>query len=587
MQIHSSLDEAKTLPLKSIMYQSQHRTVLVVDDSLEDREIYRRYLEQDNKYSYTILEAETGEEGLELSKQNPDVILLDFMLPDFDGLELLAELKAKPYLKHLPIILLTGHGDETIAVKAIKGGAQDYLVKGKITSEGLQFAVDTAIKTTALQAQIEQQAERERLILQITQQIRQSLELNRVLDTTVSEVRRFLQTDRVVIFRFNQDWSGEAISESVAPEYISILSKEIHDPCFGKSYIKPYQQGRVRIVSDIENQKLSQCYVNMLAQFQVKANLVVPILLDEGLWGLLIAHHCSAPRKWQQIEIELLEQLATQVSIAIQQSELYHQLEKELAERKRSEAALRESEESLLQTNASLLEMTSQYKQRNQELDQFAYIVSHDLKAPLRAISNISSWIVEDLGDKVEAEIQNHIHMLRSRLGHMQNLIDSLLNYSRVGKTQIALENISVADLLSEIINSLQPSSAFNIVISPMMPTLKARKILLQQVFANLISNAIKHHHRENGKIEISVQDLEQFYEFSVTDDGPGIPSEFHHKIFGIFQTLESTSKTDSTGIGLAIVKKIIETEGGTIQLESQVDRGTTFRFTWLKQIRC
>lgn len=568
------------------MYQSQHRTVLVVDDSLEDREIYRRYLEQDNKYSYTILEAEMGEEGLKLSKQNPNAILLDFMLPDIDGLELLTELRAKPDLKHLPIILLTGYGDETIAVKAIKGGAQDYLVKGKITSEGLRFAVDTAIKTTALQAQIEQQAERERLILQITQQIRQSLELNRVLDTTVTEVRRFLQTDRVVIFRFNQDWSGAAISESVAPEYISILSKEIHDPCFGKSYIKPYQQGRVRIVSDIDNQKLNQCYVDMLAQFQVKANLVVPILLDEGLWGLLIAHHCSAPRKWQQIEIELLEQLATQVSIAIQQSELYHQLEKELAERKRSEAALRESEENLLQTNASLLEMTNQYKQRNQELDQFAYIVSHDLKAPLRAISNISSWIEEDLGD-IEAETQNHIQMLRSRLFHMQNLIDGLLDYSRVGRTKIAIENISVVDLLSEIINSLGVSPEFNIVISPKIPNLQGRKILLQQVFANLISNAIKHHHRENGKIEISVQDAETFYEFSVTDDGPGIAPEYHDKIFGIFQTLESKHKTDSTGIGLAIVKKIIETEGGIIQLESQVDRGTTFRFTWLKQISC
>ncbi len=569
------------------MSQNQHRIVLVVDDSLEDREIYRRYLGQDNKYSYTILEAETGEEGLELSTQNPDAILLDFMLPDFNGLELLAELKAKPYLKHLPIILLTGHGDETIAVKAIKGGAQDYLVKGRITSEGLRFAVDTAIQTANLRAKIEQQAQRERLILQITQQIRQSLELDRVLDTTVSEVRRFLQTDRVVIFRFNKNWSGEAISESVAPEYISILSKEIYDPCFGKSYVRHYRKGRIRVVSDIDNKKLNQCYINMLTQFQVKANLVVPILFDKGLWGLLIAHHCSTPRKWQQLEIELLEQLATQISIAIHQSELYHQLQQELAERKRKEAALRESEENLLQTNTSLLKMTNQYKQRNQELDQFAYIVSHDLKAPLRGIGNISSWIVDDLGDKVEPETQNHLDMLRSRLHHMQNLIDSLLNYSRVGRTQIAIESISVADLLSEIISSLHPSSEFNIVISPMMPNLQGKKILLQQVFANLISNAIKHHHRKDGKIEISVQDSETFYEFSVTDDGPGIAPEYHDTIFAIFQTLESKYKNDSTGIGLAIVKKIIETEGGKIKLESQLDRGTTFRFTWLKQTSC
>lgn len=116
------------------------------------------------------------------------------------------------------------------------------------------------------------------------------------------------------------------------------------------------------------------------------------------------------------------------------------------------------------------------------------------------------------------------------------------------------------------------------------MPILQGRKILLQQVFANLISNAIKHHHSSHGKIEISVRDLEHVYEFSVTDDGPGIHPELHDKIFGIFQTLESKHKNNNTGIGLAIVKKIIETEGGKIKLESQVSQGTTFRFTWLKQ---
>ena len=567
------------------MYQNQHRIVLIVDDSLEDREVYRRYLEQDNKNSYTILEADSGKQCLEeLSAQNLDAILLDFMLPDVDGLELLRELKAKPNLKNLPVILLTGYGDETIAVKAIKSGAQDYLVKGKMTSQGLRFAVDSAIKTSELQAKIEQQAQRERLILQITQQIRQSLELDKVLDTTVNEVRRFLQTDRVVIFRFNQDWSGAAISESVAPNYISILSKEIYDPCFGQNYIQQYQQGRVRSVSNLDDKKLSQCYVDMLAKFQVKANLVVPILLDERLWGLLIAHHCSTGRQWQLLEIELLQQLSTQVSIAIQQSELYHQLQQELSERKRSEAALRESEESLRKSNTSLLEMTNQYKQRNQELDQFAYIVSHDLKAPLRAIANISNWIVEDLGDKVEAEIEHHINMLQKRLLHMQNLIDGLLDYSRVGITQTAVENISVANLLSEIINYLQPSSQFDIVINPNMPILQGRKIILQQVFSNLISNAIKHHHRDRGKIEISVRDLDNFYEFSVTDNGPGIAPEYHDKIFGIFQTLQSKNKNDSTGIGLAIVKKIIETEGGKITVESELNQGTKFRFTWLKQ---
>ena len=166
----------------------------------------------------------------------------------------------------------------------------------------------------------------------------------------------------------------------------------------------------------------------------------------------------------------------------------------------------------------------------------------------------------------------------------MQNLIDGLLHYSRVGRTQTAVENISVANLLSEIINYLQPSSQFDIVINSNMPILKGRKIILQQVFSNLISNAIKHHHRSDGKIEISARNLDNFYEFSVIDDGPGIAPEYHDKIFGIFQTLQSKNKNDSTGIGLAIVKKIIETEGGKITVESNLNQGTKFRFTWLKQ---
>lgn len=175
---------------------------------------------------------------------------------------------------------------------------------------------------------LRQQAERERLLGRMAERIRRSLNLMEILNTTVAEVRQFLQTDRVLIYRFYPDWSGVVVVESVDEDWIPILGTTIVDPCFGANLIQPYQQGRINGIEDIYNANVKQCYLNLLAQFQVRANLVVPILQGEELWGLLIAHHCKDARKWQDLEIDLLKQLATQVAIAIQQAELYQKLEK-------------------------------------------------------------------------------------------------------------------------------------------------------------------------------------------------------------------------------------------------------------------
>ncbi|HEY9649454.1 MAG TPA: GAF domain-containing protein, partial [Coleofasciculaceae cyanobacterium] len=182
---------------------------------------------------------------------------------------------------------------------------------------------------------LRQRAERERLIAGITQHIRQSLNLEEILNTTVAEVRQFLQTDRTIIFRFQPDWTGIVAVESVGEEWSAILGTIIGDFCFKETYIKRYQTGRIKAISDIYAAGLSQCHIDLLAQFQIRANLVVPILQGEQLWGLLIAHHCRGTRQWQSFEIELLKSLATQVAIAIQQSELYkqtqHQAQREQA----------------------------------------------------------------------------------------------------------------------------------------------------------------------------------------------------------------------------------------------------------------
>ncbi|MBG1262392.1 PAS domain-containing protein [Nostoc commune] len=343
----------------------QQRTLLIVDDSPEDRELYRRYLLRDREFSYTILEATLGQQGLELWQQHqPDAVLLDYRLPDMDGLEFLAQLQPSTQQPCLPVIVVTGQGNEAIAVKAIKAGAQDYIVKEQITPKGLQIAVNGTIETVRLRTQLQQRIERERVVSDITRKTHQSLSLDEILQITVTEVREFLHTDRVLVFQLKPDGDGTVIAESVGAEWRSLLSSTMYDPClaenylawnssetvsydtaFVENYIQRYRQGYVTAIFDIEDSGIDPCHVELLAQFQVKANLVVPIIYDDRFWGLLIAHNCATPRRWKPLEIDLLKELAIQVGIAIRQAELYHQAQNELTERRRVETELRESEQ--------------------------------------------------------------------------------------------------------------------------------------------------------------------------------------------------------------------------------------------------
>lgn len=221
--------------------------------------------------------------------------------------------------------------------------------------------------------------------------------------------------------------------------------------------------------------------------------------------------------------------------------------------------------------------------EHNNELESFVHNVSHDLKAPLRAIANLSQWIEDDLEGKLPPNNQEQFQLLRTRVKRMESMIDSLLLYARAGRQEAPLETFDLAELLSEIIDSLAPPEGFSIDIQSPLPTLTTKRVFLSQVFANLISNAIKHHTSIRGHLHISALEHPDCYEFIVRDDGPGIAPEHHAKVFDIFQTLGGKDNGDSTGIGLAIVKKIVEAEEGKIRLESSLRRGTTFYITWPK----
>lgn len=254
----------------------------------------------------------------------------------------------------------------------------------------------------------------------------------------------------------------------------------------------------------------------------------------------------------------------------------------DIHERIAAEAALKTRAEELTYLTAVLAQTNSALEKRNHELDQFAYVASHDLKAPLRAIANLSEWIEEDISDTLNQENRHQMNLLRGRVQRMEALINGLLQYSRVGRVATETEPIDVTDLLLEVLSFIAPPPD-TVILEPGMPTLVTQRLPLFQVFSNLISNAIKHHHRSDPKVTISVKDQGRFYEFAIADDGTGIAPQYHEKVFGIFQTLQARDRAENTGIGLAIVKKIVESFGGYIRLESQEGQGATFYFTWLK----
>ncbi|MBD1850293.1 response regulator [Leptolyngbya sp. FACHB-711] len=311
--------------------QRLNRTVLIAEDNEIDRELYRRYLLRNSEQTYQVLEAVTGKEALDFCRLQPDVVLLDYRLPDFEGLEFLKALQAQSGHLSPPVIVITGQGNESIAVQLMKAGAEDYLIKGRLSSDELQFAVESAIEKAQLQRKIrqieaerQQNLERERIINRIAQQVHRSLDLDDILQTTVQEVRQFLHTDRVLIFSFEPEleW-GAVVAEAVVSPWDSVLSNTFHDPCFHRGYAEGYRQGRVMAAADIRTIGLEPCHLEFLESLQVRANLVVPILQKETLWGLLIAQNCAAPREWKPADVDLLKQLATQVGTAIQQANAY------------------------------------------------------------------------------------------------------------------------------------------------------------------------------------------------------------------------------------------------------------------------
>lgn len=234
-----------------------------------------------------------------------------------------------------------------------------------------------------------------------------------------------------------------------------------------------------------------------------------------------------------------------------------------------------------------LREAHEELARSNRELASFAYVVSHDLKAPLRGIASLSEWLEEDLnlaGTLGEVQVE-HMRLLRQRVRRMDALIDGLLEYSRVGRIRTQVIPVDVGALLVRVIDALDPPDHIHVTVTSPMPTLKTEGLRLSQAFQNLIENAVKFHPGPQGQVEVACRDAETHWEFTVSDDGAGIEPRYHGRVFQIFQSLHAQDDAESTGIGLALVKRIVEEQGGRVWVESDgvPGHGATFHFTWSK----
>ncbi|WP_414566598.1 MULTISPECIES: PAS domain S-box protein [unclassified Anabaena] len=390
------------------------------------------------------------------------------------------------------------------------------------------------------------QAEREQLMRTVAQRIRQSLNLQEILNATVREVRDLLGVDRVVVYQFAPDMSGTVVAESVVIGWTVALGKTIEDNCFQTGAGAEYHHGRKRAIANVYEAGLTNCHLQLLEQFEVKANLVVPILLEvggdnvgSGLWGLLIAHQCSSPRQWEKNQLDLLDQLTVQIAIAIQQSSIYQQAQNELAERQKAEMHLR----------SALLEKEVLLKE-----------IHHRVKNNLQIVSSLLQLQSQTLKD---AEI---IKVFRDS----QNRIDSISLIHKNLYTSPNIGQLDVADYIENLATSILISYQIVPGIIELETRIDAISLNVDQAIAcgliinELISNALKHafSQQQTGKITIKLHNVGHVIEMSISDNGIGLPENLDF------------SNTDTLGLSLVHDLAIEQLEGS---ITVKRNHGTVF----------
>ena len=569
--------------------RDNQRTIFIIDKSLEDRTVYGRFLESNSQYIYKIVEFESGLEAIKCCQQTmPDLILLDFFLPEVSGLEFLEELKLQTGRNLIPVVVLSGQGDETTAVQAMKSGAQDYLVKGRLTSEALNRASHTVMERVRLMLQLEQQQEQQRLIGAIALRIRQSLSLETVLNTAVDEVRNFLKADRVLVYQFHPDMSGTMVAESVLPECKTFLNTRLQDTFFCEHPTPEYPHGEQCVIPNIYEAGFSEFHIQWLEQFQHLAHLIVPIVScsstghpealrswlnvnNSDLWGLLIVHQCSAPRQWQQSEIDLLDQLSVQLAIAIQQAELYQnlqtlnvQLEAKVQERTNEIAKRQQIEDELRQSEAKFRQLAENIRRSLEEKEILLKEIHHRVKNNLQIISSLLRMQSRRPLDKATLIL---FQESQNRVQSMALIHEQLYQSPDLSQIDFGEYIRSLTDKLFRCYGVKQ-SIALNIETNGLKLILDTA-IPCGLMINELVSNSLKYAfpNGDKGEIAISLQlATDNTVTLTVSDNGIGIP--------------ETLDWQNSNSLGLRIVSNLTKQLKGNIYLDRA--HGTTFQIIFV-----
>lgn len=412
--------------------------------------------------------------------------------------------------------------------------------------------------------ELQRQSLRSQLFAEVSLKIRQSLQIEEILQTTVTEIQRILESDRVLIFRFKTNGVGKIVTEAVSPNWDSVLGRNITDDYFESEYLYKYSQGRVYTIADIEKADIPSCLVEFLQEFHVKAKLAVPILLKQKLWGLLIAHQCSSSRQWSSFEIELLGQLADQIGIALAQ--------------------------------AQLLEQETRYSQElarsNAELQNFANVASHDLQEPLRKIQTFGDRLKAKCNEALTDQGRDYLERMQNAAGRMQILIDDLLMFSRITTKAQPFVPVDLSQVVREVLSDLEvriETTQAQVEVGA-MPIIDAEPLQMRQLFQNLIGNALKFHQTvELPRVRVYSHLLHDQHletegvatptlcQVVVEDNGIGFDEKYLDRIFSVFQRLHGRSEYEGTGMGLAICRKIVERHGGSLTAKSTPGQGATF----------
>jgi len=401
--------------------------------------------------------------------------------------------------------------------------------------------------------ELQRQIRYQQLLAEITLRICESLQIEVILQTTVTELQQLLQADRVLFYRLLPNCNGKVVAEAVVAGWQSLLGRELVNHCFEGEYLQQYQQ-QIHAWPDVEQAGIQPCHLQRLRQFKIKANLIVPIFLKDKIWGMLFVHQCSAPRQWHQFEVDLLQQLANQLSIALAQAEL---LEQETC-------------------------YSQELARSNAELEQFAYVASHDLQEPLRTLASYAKLLSRRYSGQLDDRADRFIQYIVEEALRMQALINDLLRYSRVGRQAQNFAPCDTRAVFDIVVSRLQDAIATSgaTVTCGELPTLMADERQLVQLFQNLIGNAIKYRSQEPPVVQVGAVRQEGQWLFWVRDNGIGIDPKYAERIFVIFQRLHTHEEYSGTGIGLAIAAKIVERHGGRIWVESESGQGATFYFT-------